>query len=723
MRGFSVTQMGKYLMRLPFCFIFRYSSFLIAVSFLWLVTSVAAEQRELANDSKIEKIDAVVLIDASGSMLSTDPQRLRDEGAKLFFQFLKSGDRLGLAQFAEKVKPIRTLSDYESSQGTQLASDLSGISANGAYTDLLGALKYAQAELSGKAREDARQIIIVLSDGRMEPDPSLSNATKDSDELINTMLPSLKSEGIQVHTLYFSEQADKDLLSQIALGSDGVNWFTPNADKIHESYADLFLVVKKPQIVPLSGKSFTIDADIEEATFYINREEGAVVTLESPNKEVINANSNVEGIKWYSGTKFEVITIIKPAPGQWKVTGLANADGFATVLTDLKLITEWPSSFNAQDPVLIQARLYDEKKPVTLPKMTGAVKYGFQILPTDKVSEPIIRSFLNDEAKDGDKIEEDGIFSQAVTVTEPGEYKLTIVAKGPTFTRHQQIPFRVKPRLVTLRVVQKSAEGHHAAEGQHGEEHPEDEQHAKTEADAGEHAATKESKGHESQSEGILGTQNDAFEIVLSPDAASLKSVEVKLVAIDGERRRFTVPVTKVSAKADTIIYQAAASLLPNPGGYKLEASLSGLTNKKERVHAESETLQYIKPVPSQVVEEEQKLVEAKEPEVEGFPFIGFILITLINIASAAGVAFYVRKIIQGGSITLPEMPPIGPLELALAGMKERMSVTALDLTDARFQGASEDAGQGSAAEQVTAEKVSEAPNAQEAEDSAVSEE
>jgi uncharacterized protein (TIGR03503 family) len=668
-----------------------------------------AEQRELNTDTS-EKVDAILLLDASGSMLKTDPLRLRDEGAKLFIQFLKPGDRLGIIEFSNSVKTIRPLSDYDRAQTDQIAKDVSQVSSNGLYTDLLAGIKAAQTELKANVREDAHQIIVLLSDGKMEPDPAIASASVHSFDIINNILPALKAEGVKVHTLYFSDQADKDILSQIALGTDGVNWFTPTADKVHESFAELFLVVKKPQIVPLAGKSFIIDEDIEEATFYINREEGATVSVESPDGEVSTAERSLDSLKWYSGTKFEVITVEKPKAGKWKITGLANTDGFATVLTDLKLITEWPSSFTAQETVTLQARLYDEKRPVTLPQMTGVVKYGFQIIPTDKVSEPIVRSFLVDSGEEGDKIADDGIYSKSLAIEEPGDYRLTIVAKGPTFTRHQQIPFRVKPRLVSLRIGQAShspahgVAGHNEADSHHQQAnvHHDHDQPASSEKHeaaahddkANDHGTVKHQDVSDESNQGLHGSANDVFQIVLSQEASALKALEVKFSATSADRRRFSLPTTKVSGKGNEVLFEVPATLLPGAGSYQLEASITGLTNKKEHVHASSEVLQYIKSVTAGVSEEHQ--VVAMEPTKEEVPFspvLSILLITIINVLSAVGIGFYLNKIIQGGSIVLPQLAPIEPVKLVLASMQERITNTNLDLNDARFAGASEEVG------------------------------
>ena len=140
---------------------------------------------------------------------------------------------------------------------------------------------------------------------------------------------------MKVYTLSFSEEADQELLSEIAQGTDAVSWYSQSADEIHKSFADLFLVVKKPQIVPLTSKGFKIDADVREATFYVNNQESAEeISLKTPEGEIIPRGTNREGFKWFQGKKFDVITIDAPEVGTWEIVGIPNTDGFATVLTD-----------------------------------------------------------------------------------------------------------------------------------------------------------------------------------------------------------------------------------------------------------------------------------------------------------------------------------------------------------------------------------------------------
>ena len=72
---------------------------------------------------------------------------------------------------------------------------------------------------------------------------------------------------------------------------------------------------------------------------------------------------------------------------------------------------------------------------------------------------------------------------------------------------------------------------------------------------------------------------------------------------------------------------------------------------------------------------------------------LSIVLITIINLLSALGIGFYLKKIIQGSSIVLPQLAPIEPVRLALTGFQDRIANSNLDLSDPRFVGVSDEVG------------------------------
>lgn len=679
---------------LPFC------ASVIVCTFSIHSTTVNAENEAGGSSSKL---DVVLLMDSSGSMLSTDPGNLRYEGADLLLQFLDGDDRLAIVSFAGDTKVVRPLTPFAPNESNQVTTAIHGIQATGAHTDILEAVKVGKDILEKEPREGSQRVMILLSDGKMEPDPVVGLPFNRTQDLVNNYLPELRAKEIKIHTLAFSDQADKELLSEVAGASDGLSWFTASADEIHKSFADLFLTVKRPQVVPQTSRGFRIDDDIQEATFYIVHDEGVPVSMVSPKGLPISASEHPDFVQWFSGKQFDVITVQRPERGDWQANGVTSNDGFATVLTNLKLITEWPANARSEEPLLLQARLFEAEKPVALPSMSGVIKYAFQISPTDKISEPIIREVLVDDGTSGDKIEKDGVFSKIVVLKEPGEYRLTVVAKGPTFQRTQQLPFRVRPRLITLQVAQdahakkKKGDDHgkdHGHEDAHGEDHADEhagEGDSGHDAHSGEHPTDADKKEanqetqaleHELGGGVVKGDGRSILRVELSSEVSSFKKFDVKLIARDTNRKKYDLPIKK--SIDSPLIYEFSAGGLPGDGQYLLEARLTGETKKRQEVEAESRPLKFERVTSVEDPDVAVQIVaqEEEKPKGEGFPIIQLLLALVGNAGIGAAAFLKLKK--SGGSAAPVSVKYEVPQELTdfiktLEGMAQSSEV---DLED-----------------------------------------
>jgi hypothetical protein len=531
------------------------------------------------------KLDVVLMFDASGSMLKTDPSELRYEGAKLLVSFLTEGDRLGVVQFAGDAKVVQGLEPFVASRSEQVMQAIRSIPTEGAFTDITEGVKVSAEMLDKDPQPEAQRVIVVLSDGKVEPDPAVGPAFARTLQLVQDMLPELKTREIKVFTLALSEQADRALLGEVSAATDGLTWYAQTAEDMHRAFAELFLALKRPQVVPQNGRGFSIDSDIDEATFYINHPQGAVLSLVSPKGEVMTAEKHPDFVTWFAGQNFDVITVTEPDLGDWLVSGATAEDGFATLLTDLKLLTDWPLVVRAGDEPLVQARMYEENKPVVLPEMSGVVKFGFQIVPTDKISKPIVQEVLSDDGARGDVVALDGIFSARIGALETGAYKLTVVAKGPTFQRSQQIPFTVKPRLVSLHVRNpEDAFGDDLRSDSESEKYPDGVAHT-SEQSSGDHREGEDTR----PSTRYRGSDSTEFTVTLSKEALALKGFEVKLIALSEDRKVTELPLKRVAPTSHEFLAKAEA--LRASGRYRIKAVFSGRDKKGDLVEAESSSV------------------------------------------------------------------------------------------------------------------------------------
>ena len=632
---------------------------------------VVADQRELPQPRPA--VDAVLLIDTSGSMLKTDAQMLRYDGAKLFLQFLGKDDRLAIVSFADKAHVVSDLKEFSKEPIGGVVQKIQSIKTEGQYSDLLEGVRSAAKILEASPRNDAERIIVLLSDGKMEPSPQNGAASTRTVELVNQVLPELKAKEIKVHSLSFSDQADKMLLSEISAATDGLNWFTATSDDVHKSFASLFLVVKRPQVLQMRSRSFALDEDVDEATFYITREEGSKLKLISPKNEEITVDRTPEWITWFAGKNFDVITMKEPDIGEWQVEGGGTTEGFATVLTNLRLVTDWPVVVRVGDKSTVQARLYDGEKPVSLPEMSGVVQYAFQVMPTDRIAPAVAKDFLNDEGRDGDKVARDGIFSRYCPISEPGEYKLSIVARGPTFERTQQVPFRVRPPLISFSIVPGGDHGSHNSHDGHAHEGGGSDDHETTHNETGI----------------IKGDQRFVFRAELSKEALGFRDVELSVEALSRDRKKTVINLKRQHGE-EVGLYEAKAEALPDSGSYTVLARLKGVSKKGQEMEAESAPLKFeltgvVKkpvatptPVPTEVPLEEPK----KE---EKFPIVPIALVSVSSIlAMIIGVMLTKKK--RNAAANVARYNPPKQMLDAIASLEQKLAASDVKVGDVTLE-------------------------------------
>jgi uncharacterized protein (TIGR03503 family) len=626
------------------------------------------------------KLDVILMLDSSGSMLKTDPKGLRYEGAKILFSFLTESDRLGIVQFAGDAKVVQELEYFSPSKIEESVSRIKAIPNEGVFTDIAQGVKVASELLDKAPRTDTQRLIVLLSDGKSEPDPAVSPAFARTLQLIHEILPDVKSREAKIFTLALSKEADRAFLAEVATATDGLSWYTQTPEEIHTSFGELFLAVKRPQVVSQTGRGFSIDADVDEATFYINHEPDAKLTLLSPKDESMTAERHPDYVTWFTGQNFDVITVKEPDLGDWRVTGSTLEDGFATVLTDLKLLTDWPLVIRAGDEPLVKARLYEEQKPISLPEISGVVKFGFQIVPTDKVSKPIMQEPLFDDGTHGDVVAQDGIFSSATGAIETGAYKLTVVAKGPTFQRSQQIPFTVRPRLVTLQIRHPS--------GVFKEEVAAIE---KSETPEGEHKQEGEAEHHARSGIVTSGDETSEFIVSVSKESATFKSFEVMLVALTEDRQRIDLELKRLNPANPE--YSALADRLPKDGRYKIKAVLSGRDKKGDRIEAESPviTLNFkarTKREDSEIETGHKKHEEQekKSSDTGAFPLTSILIITALNAAGFFAAFKLLKKKSKSGSAGRQRYLPPAQLLEAIEVLEQRASAKSITLDDSIFK-------------------------------------
>lgn len=393
------------------------------------------------NDSASKPVDAILLLDSSRSMQRNDPERLRDQGARLFLQFLEDNDRFALIEFSDLAQIIQPLTYTKNSKAQEIKATLDGIENEGNFTDFLFPIEMALELFESDKRPGAEKVIILLSDGHMDPDPKVGKKQDRSKIIKEERIPELIKRNIKLFSLALSEEADKIELKRMAEKTSALSWYAKEVNEIHRIFSDLFLSIKKPQVLELTKDGFEIDGSVDEATFFVSRKSknDIVVVIDPIGKEYINKNFP-SGWKWFKGEMFDVITIPQPLPGTWLVTG--GDSGFAKLLSNLKLEYSFPgTNFDVGDSVVLKARLTESGELLNNKELKDLVFYNYKVINSSKGTVYHQGKLTEDK---------DGVFQTTITLNEEGEFKLFLSVTSPTFTRQAHTPFSVSTGLVSL---------------------------------------------------------------------------------------------------------------------------------------------------------------------------------------------------------------------------------------------------------------------------------
>ncbi|MCW8909442.1 MAG: hypothetical protein OQK76_02360, partial [Gammaproteobacteria bacterium] len=203
---------------------------------------------------------------------------------------------------------------------------------------------------------------------------------------------------------------------------------------LHKVFAKLFEQSKEPNMLPLTENQFVADKSIREITIIANKKDDkSQIFLETPAGERINSTTQNKNIKWFISQSFDMITLIKPEEGTWKIL-FSDNDNKAYIVADIKLRSQFKYNPEQNGDAMIETWLIKDDKTINNDELLRTLELKLEIEnPEGKVEEIT----LSEQA-------DTGIFTAHFTPTKSGIYAATVMAKSKTFQRQQFFSFRAK---------------------------------------------------------------------------------------------------------------------------------------------------------------------------------------------------------------------------------------------------------------------------------------
>lgn len=365
------------------------------------------------------------MVDISGSMKKNDPANLRVPAIKLLSNLLPSNSRAGIWTFGQYVNELVPLAPVSPRWQQQAVAKADEIGSTGMFTNIGTALQRASAGWQGKPAE-ARHVIL-LTDGVVDVSKQAADNVAARSELLHTILPAIKNTGAKIHTIALSAEADAALLEQLARSTDGLFERAASADDLNRIFLRLFEQAAPRDALPLFDNGFLVDGSVDEITVLVFRKAGAEpAALMAPDGNRHSAASHPAEWRWHSEAHYDLITVAKPAQGQWQIQAELDPDNRVLVVSKMGLdVAAVPTLALAGEKLGFKLELTEDGAPIQRADFLKLVKATVTAQAGDGYQREL------ELAPAGN-----GLFASDWEVPAlDTSFQLTVMASAPTFQR------------------------------------------------------------------------------------------------------------------------------------------------------------------------------------------------------------------------------------------------------------------------------------------------
>jgi Ca-activated chloride channel homolog len=304
---------------------------LVLFIYLFSLTNVQAED-SFATSSRIE---GVLVVDVSKSMLTSDPNKISNEAMKMFIDMSSlKGDKIGVIAYAGDVVAKKDLMKLQTeTDKTDLKGFIDSLTQF-ANTDISIGLKDAIKALDASHEKDYRPLIVLLADGNNDVDEKKGITLQQATEGLNAAVAEAKTKGYPVYVIGLNADGtlNKDVLQNIATITNGQFFETSSADDLPGILSEIFANHLKLKVVPvdeLVGKGDFQDVTITIPNTNVVEANLSLVSSKPVEIKLVDPSGNEQTlpsdkITLTKSKSYSMIKMMTPVPGDWtlKVKGV-----------------------------------------------------------------------------------------------------------------------------------------------------------------------------------------------------------------------------------------------------------------------------------------------------------------------------------------------------------------------------------------------------------------
>lgn len=414
-------------------------SLLLALSLMLLLFSFRLPGAYAAGQNS--QIDAVLVVDVSNSMNTSDTNKIGNEAMKMFIDMLSvNGDRVGIVAFTDKIQREKALLEIKTPGDKEdLKQFIDGLD-RGPYTDIAVGVKEAIKVLQNGADPNHDPMIVVLADGNNDFDKNSGRTQSESDKELNASVEEAKQAGIPIYTIGLNADGklNKEALAALSDKTAAKSFSTNSAEDLPQILSEIFASHLKLKIVPI--QSMTGTGNFQEVTVNVpnaNVLEANISIMSSKPVETELVDPSGKAVAIPSGdvvvTKSKSYTLLKllsPSEGDWKLkvkgTSKDKIDINLVFNYDLELAMEPLSStsYKPGDEVAISSYLTSNGQKLANDEMYKNMAAVLKVTDLDSGKTEEIK--LDNK---GDK------FEGTYKIPDKHEYELVVKAEEKSFYR------------------------------------------------------------------------------------------------------------------------------------------------------------------------------------------------------------------------------------------------------------------------------------------------
>ncbi|MGH4138184.1 vWA domain-containing protein [Clostridium sp.] len=384
----------------------------------------------------VSNLDVIFVLDASGSMKTSDPQEIRIEAIKMFLDMCGvAGNKVGLVAYSDNIIRVHNLDTMNSAGDKDSVKRMTTSIPFGQKTDTGMGIKEAVKLMESGHEIKNKPIIILLSDGKNDPQRSMTESLKDLNDAINTA----KSKQYPIYTigLNYDGTVDKSQLESISSKTKGKTYITNKAEELTKILTDIYADNSKINIqnagsISANGKFQEValkipNANVLEANISLLSNKPIEVKLVNPKGQEVTIPS--KDIIFTSSKKYSMLKILKPVQGDWiiKVKGISGDKINISYIFNYDI--ELAAKFNPVAP-----------KSGEVMKIEANFLSNGQVIDDDELykdmkAKLIVKNIKNGDVKEIQLANTNNLFSGKYTMADNEKYEVKVRVDGKSFYR------------------------------------------------------------------------------------------------------------------------------------------------------------------------------------------------------------------------------------------------------------------------------------------------